>query len=241
MKKFKIIVWITICCFHFGYSQSETDNGCKDLIVNYLNSMQKVLSPKKNQVYYMKYSTNTVFFEERKIPASLTNTEMLISESKIMMDDASMRIYGDDKEMFVVLPKVGMIYWNDSDPRLFSDNNAQKKFLDIERELLKFSNSITCDTKGNIQRIAITPNKDFEQKTGLKIQVLEYDIKSKRVIKVENRFNKKSKIKKQVVQYHIIEYNSTKKVKEPLSYIFNGTELKAAYKNFEIIDNRKNK
>ncbi|GAA4272078.1 hypothetical protein GCM10022258_13720 [Aquimarina gracilis] len=230
-----------ICCFHFGFAQNETSNTCKGKIISYLDDMEKILSPKNNQVYYMKYSTNTVFFEEYKVPTSSTTTEMLISGDKVMMNDENMKIYGNQEEMFVVLPKANIIYWNDSDPRLFSDNNSQKKFLDIERSLLKSSSSITCDTKENQQEIIIFPNKDFEKKTGLLKQVLVYDLESKRVISVENRFNKKSKIKKQVVYYEVVDYNSNNKIKEPLNYVFNGTELKPAYKNFEIINNRKNK
>ncbi len=241
MREFKIIVWITICCLHFGYTQNDTSSMCKSQIISYLDGMEEIISPKKDQVYYIKYSTNTVFFEEYKVPTSSTTTEMLISGNKIMMDDENMKIYGNEEEMFVVLPKVNTIYWNDSDPRLFSENNSQKKFLDIERSLLESSNSITCYTIENTQKITIFPNKDFEKKTGLLKQVLVYDLKSKRVISVENRFNKKSKIKKQVVHYHAIEYNSDTKIKEPLKYIFNGTELKPAYRNFEIINNRKNK
>ncbi|MBG6130612.1 hypothetical protein IWQ47_002088 [Aquimarina sp. EL_43] len=242
MKEFKVIALIAYCCFHFsGYAQNETSNKCRDRILEYLDGMQEVISPKKGQVYYMKYSTNTTFFKKHNLPVSSTKSEMLISEYKIFMDDENMKIYGDDKEMFVVLPKIGKIYWNDSDPRLFTDNNAQQKFLEIERTLLKSIGTIDCVTNGNKQKITIVPNKDFEKKSGLIRQVLEYDVNQKRVTKVENRFNEKSKIKKQMVHYEIIDYKSSKKIKKPLEYIFNGTELKGVYKNFEIIDNRKNK
>jgi hypothetical protein len=240
VKEFKVIILITYCCFYFsGYTQNDTSSKCRDKILEYLDGMEEVISPKKNQVYYMRYSTNTTFFKKYNLPVSSTKSEMIISEYKIFMDDENMKIYGDDTEMFVVLPKVNKIYWNDSDPRLFTDNNAQSKFLEIERMLLKSINTINCVANGSKQNITIIPNKDFEKKSGLILQVLEYDINQKRITKVENRFNEKSKIKKQIVNYEAIDYKSSKKIKKPLEYIFNGTELKGAYKNFEIIDNRK--
>ena len=242
MIKFKVIILVTCFCIHFnGHAQNDTSSKCVDKILKYLDGIQEVISPKKDEVYYMKYTTNTTFFKKYNLPASDTSSEMLISKYKVLMDDKNMKIYGDDKQMFVVIPKVGKIYWNDSDPRLFTDNNAQTKFLEIERTLLKSLKTIDCITNGSIQKITIIPNKDFEKKSGLIQQVLEYDIKLDRVTRVENKFNEKSKIKKQIVNYEIIDFKSSKKMKEPLEYIFKGTELRAAYKNFEIIDNRKNK
>ncbi len=237
----KIVVAAFICCIHFGYSQTNEINDCKNDILGYFDTMEKVLSPKGNKVYYMKYNTSTDFQESQNTPSSSSYTEMLIAENKILLDDENMKVFGDDKDVFVVLPKVGKIYWNNSDPRLFAESNSQKKFLEIERALLASAVQINCVVKNGLQHITIIPNDEFEKKSGLKRQLLEYDLNSKRVVRVENLFNTNSRIKKQVVIYEIIDYKSTKKIKQPLEYIFRGTELNVAYKNFEIIDNRKNK
>ncbi|MDO6761760.1 hypothetical protein Q4566_16245 [Tamlana sp. 2_MG-2023] len=201
--------------------------------------MEKVLTPKSDQVYHLRYTTKTEFFEKYNIPKTTTKTDMLLSENKIVMDDEHMKLYGDDKNMFVVLPKVSKIYWNNSDPRLFSDSNSYKKFLDIERSLLKSSENISCSSlqKGK-DRIVIIPGKEFVKATGLIKQTLVYDHLQKRVTSVENRFNAKSKVKKQLVNYDVLNYNSSKKIKEPLTYIFKGTDLMSTYEGFEIIDNR---
>lgn len=235
----KIITLVAICLVQLGNAQSEPVANCKEKILQYLDSMEKVLTPTSDQVYHMRYTTKTEFFETYKIPMTTTKTNMLLSQKKIVMDDENMKIYGDDKNMFVVLPKVNKIYWNNSDPRLFTDNNSYKKFLEIERSLLKSASNLSCSSAKGIDRIVIIPGKEFEKGTGLIKQILQYDQAQKRVISVENRFNTKSKVKKQLVNYEVLNYNSTKKIKEPLEYIFNGTNLMAAYKGFEIIDNRK--
>ncbi|MBP2832842.1 hypothetical protein J8281_11655 [Aquimarina sp. U1-2] len=234
----KIIVAIVICSFHLGYAQNEKNN-CKNDILAYLDSMERMLSPKENQVYYMKYSTKTDFHDSQNIPSSATTSEMLLSENKILLDDENMKIFGDNTDVFVVLPKIGKIYWNNSDPRLFLESNSQKKFLEIERTLLSTAIQINCSTKKETQYISIVPSEGFKTKSGLKRQVLKYNLASKQIISVENLFTDKSKIKKQVVLYEVIDYKSNKRVKKPLEYIFDRTALKVAYKNFEIIDNRK--
>ncbi|WAC02741.1 hypothetical protein N7U66_03455 [Lacinutrix neustonica] len=134
-----ILLLIAMCWMEFGNAQNETDVNCKNKILEYLDGMEKVSTPKSSQVYHMRYTTKTEFFESYNIPTTTTYTDMLMSEKQIVMDDENMKVYGNDKNMFVVLPKVGKIYWNNSDPRLFTENNSYNKFLEIERLLLKSS------------------------------------------------------------------------------------------------------
>ena len=223
-----------------GYGQVQVSQKCKSTILGYLEAMEKVATPSSDQVYYMNYKTETVFYESYNIPVTSTKTDMMMGDKKIVMEDENMKIYGDEKNVFVVLPKVRKIYWNNSDPRLFAANNSYKKFLDIERSLLESAEVISCSSVQNQNdRITIIPAKAFTEETGLVRQILEYDKTQKRVIRVENSFNKKSKIKKQIVYYSVLDYNSKKNIKEPLTYIFDGTNLKSSFKDFEIIDNRK--
>jgi len=221
--------------------QAQTSKECRAVIETYLNDMEKVATPKAGQVYHMRYSTQTVFFENYNIPKTNTQTDMMISHQKIAMNDESMKVYGDEKDMFVVLPKVQKIYWNNSDPKVFAQTNSYQKFLEVERNLLKSARNVSCSSDGNITRIVIVPGQDFEKNMGLIKQLIDFDTTQKRVVRVENRFNKKSKIKTQVVSYDILDYKSKKNIKEPSSYIFKGANLIPAYRNFEIVDNRKNK
>lgn len=236
----KTIVLITICWIQFGFSQKQVSKNCKSQILAYLETMEKVITPASSAVYHMNYTTETVFFDAYNIPVTSTKTDMLMSNKKIAMDDENMKVYGDEKNVFVVLPKVKKIYWNNSDPKLFTENNSYKNFLDIERSLLESAEQISCSSLNNtLDRIVIIPSTAFVKATGLMKQVLEYDKIQKRVVRVENQFNNKSKVKKQIVKYEILDYESNKKIKEPLAYIFSGSNLKPSYKNFEIIDNRK--
>lgn len=240
-KQILILLLTISSSIHFGNAQNEPVNTCQTKILTYLDGMEKIATPQKEQVYYMKFTTKVAFHDSRNFPDTSTQTEVLTSQKKIAMVDPNMQVYGDDKEMFVILPKVRKIYWNASDPRLFAENNTYKKFLDIERAVLKTAKNVHCTEKEKVDHIVIIPGKEIENKTGLIKQILTYDRKTKTVTTVENSFNTNNKIKTQVVHYQVIDYKSTKNIKEALKYVFTGTQVKPAFKDFKIIDNRKNK
>ncbi len=217
---------------------NESPNKCVEYITSYLDAMEGVLTPKANQVYHLKYTT-TVTFHDTNTPVVKTDTEILISDKKVMLDDHNMKIYGNEETMFIVLPEVKKIYWNNSDPKLFAENSAQKKFLDVERSLLKTAVNISCRQQDKLEVISIIPSMAFKKKSGLVKQNIKYDNDLERIISVENLYNNNSVMKRQIVNYTIVNYKSSKKIQKPSEYIFSKASLKPKFKRFNIIDNRK--
>jgi len=233
LSKIFVISFVTIC--NTIFSQQKIGNKCENILLEYLNSMEVVKSPTKNQVYHIHYTTNTIFFQGKGLPNVSTETDILIGENKIVIEDNNMKVYGDDKHMFVVLPKAKTIYWNKSDVTVYEQSNSHQKFLDVERVLLKTSKDIKCLSNNNV---SVIPSDEFKKNIGLIEQNIKLDLNKKRVSSVENIYNSKSKIKRQVVDYAVVNYNSSKKIKKSTDYIFNGTSLLSVYEGYEIVDNR---
>ncbi len=207
----------------------------------YLNQMENMNSPKKGQVYHVKYSMETKFNSNTGVESRTTDTEILTTVDKIAVYDDNMSVFGDGKDIFVVLPEHGKIYWNNSDQRIFNDVNTYKKFLEIQRSLLHTANAINCTHQDNgMTQITVIPDKDFAKRTKLVSQKITYDPKTGSIVKVHNTFNAQSKIKDQKITYKKLDFNSAKKIISPVAALFDQNKLKPVYKGFQIIDNRKN-
>ena len=100
--------------------------------------------------------------------------------------------------------------------------------------------SRSCNDTESKTVIKVVPSKDFSLKTMLVSQIITYDNKQNRIVKVNNVYNQKSKIRNQSITYEILDFKSSKKIISPITALFKGKELKTAYKGFEIIDNRQN-
>ncbi len=214
---------------------------CKNKILSYLEKMEKMNKPESGKVYYVRYRMHTEFSKELQISSSETVTEVMTSKNMLMMKDQNMKVFGDEENVFVVIPKIKKIYWNKSDPRIFNDANTYKKFLDIQRSLLNSAVEISCVKQNDITIITVKPSAEFSKRTKLLQQKITYNNKSERIISVDNSYNRYNKIKNQTIVYEALDFNSSKKIASPITALFRAKELKPAYKGFEIIDNRENR
>ncbi|SNZ01683.1 hypothetical protein SAMN06265377_3525 [Flagellimonas pacifica] len=214
---------------------------CKEKLMSYLNRMESMSAPKNGQVYHVRYSMETKFSSNSGVESKTTDTEVFTTANKIAVYDSNMSVFGDEKDIFVVLPEHGKIYWNNSDPRIFNDINTYRKFLEIQRTLLDSAETVDCVHKDNgLTLITVIPNADFAKRTKLVQQKITYDPKKDKIVSVENGYNGQSKIKKQRITYEKMDFDSPKEIISPVAALFKGHQLKPAYKGFEIIDNRKN-
>lgn len=210
------------------------------MLMGYVDRMESMGAPKKGKVYHLKYQMTTIFNEKNGTHSEVADVEVFTSHDKIAVYDKKMNVFGDDENIFVILPDVKKIYWNNSDPKIFDEVATYGKFLDIQRALLNSASNITCSEKeGGLMSITIAPSSDFTKRTGLKHQKITYSLKEDRIIKVENEFKSYSRIKNQIMTYQKLDFDSSEKIVSPIEALFNGNKLKSVYNGFEIIDNRK--
>lgn len=241
VRTFKIILFALAVFPLVGIGQtSNQDNACKKLILDYVQQMEHMSAPQAKEVYHVKYRMKTRFAKQLGVSSTETSTEVYSGKNRLAIYDKKMQVFGDDTTIFVVVPEHRKIYWNDSDPRVFNDANAYKKFLAIQKALLNSATQVSCHDKDGHTLIKVIPSKDFAQKTKLVSQQITYDKKAGRIIKVDNTYNPTSKIAHQSIAYETLDFQSSKKITAPIAALFEGKELKAAYKGFEIIDNRQN-
>jgi hypothetical protein len=182
----------------------------------------------------------TIYNENLGVDSEVVNTEVFTTHNKIALYDKKMSVFGNEKDVFVVLPEYKKIYWNNSDPRIFNDANMYKKFLEIQRLLLNSAKTISCADNDGKMIITVIPDTEFGKKTKLSHQKITYNIQEDKIQKVENFYSKTNKIKNQTITYQVLDFNSRIKIDSPTTALFSGNELKSKYKGFEIIDNRQN-
>jgi hypothetical protein len=242
VKTISIYVLILVALPWYGWSTDTLCNtaDCKELLLAYLDKMEAINTPEKGEVYHVKYQMKTVFNESLGVDSEIANTEVFTTANKIALYDKNMSVFGDEENVFVVLPEHKKIYWNNSDPRIFNDANRYKKFLEIQRNLLNSAKTISCVDNDEEVLITVIPHDEFSKKTKLSHQKITYSTKEKRIVKVENLYSTTSKIKNQTITYLVLDFNSTINIDAPTTVLFSGNQLKSRYKGFEIIDNRQN-
>lgn len=242
VNHFRIILFIVLIIPLTAVSNEEPPfEVCKEKLLGYLKKMEAINTPKEGEIYHVIYRMNTQYSKELGINSSETITEVVTGKNKLMLNDKSMQVFGDDKNVFVVIPEQKKIYWNDSDPRIFDDSNTFKKFLDIQKNLLNSAINIQCVERDGKTFITVIPNDKFKKTTKLLQQNIIFDNKLERITEVNIIYNKFSKIKTQSVVYEILDFKSSKKIIPPITALFKGNELRTTYKGFEIIDNRQNR
>lgn len=234
-KLLVLVVLIPLVSFESPLSK---EGECKDVLYSYFDFLKSMNKNREGKVYYAEYTTWNEFNESSAYPKVKTVTKVFSSLNRIMLDDDYMKIYGDSLDVFVVLPKLKRIYLNNSDPSMFRENTSYEDLINVEEVLLKTTNDIVCSENDGIKEFTILPGKKFKDKTKLKKQNITYSEKENRILKIDNSYTKLHKIKRQVIEYNILEFDSKRKMKSPKSYLYNGNSLKKEFKSFEIIDNR---
>tara|TARA_R110000765_G_scaffold421845_1_gene528375 strand:- start:555 stop:1292 length:738 start_codon:yes stop_codon:yes gene_type:complete len=235
---FCISLFLTLSTLFGSEPKPKSYDGCSELILEYLARMESLAVPKVNKVYYIKYKIKTEFSKVLNTPNSETTTEVLTSKEKIMVIDKNMEVFGDDKNVFVVIPRNQKIFWNESDPIIYDNTNSYKRFVEIQKVVLESASNIKCSSDNGITVITVTPGKEFSSKSNVILQTITYDNKLKKVLKVSSIYNDKSRIKKQTMVYEVLDFDSSKKIVAPITALFKDNQLKDKYKGFEIIDNR---
>ncbi len=242
MKIFKLLILNILLFPSVGWNNEDRliTPVCKERLLTYLNKMEAVGSPIKGQVYHVKYRMKTTYNQGTGLDSEVADVEVFTTEGKMAVYDRKMSVFGDESNIFVVLPIHKRIYLNNSDPRIFNDVNTYKKFLEIQRALLNSAKSIDCvQQEDGLMLITVVPDSDFAMSTKLLHQKITYDVQMERIVKVDNIYNGRHKVKSQTITYHKLDFDSPKKIISPIEALFNENELKSVYRGFEIIDNRK--
>jgi len=212
---------------------------CITTIVDYIDAMTAIAKPNSNATYHLKYTTIVKYHKELQIPDVNTTSEIMVSHQKQVIEDPNMKVYADAENVFVVIPRNKLIYWNNSDPKIFEANNAHLQFLELEKGLLK-SSKVTCASKEGKLHITLIPESKVTNQLSLIRQQIVYNNNLKRIEKVTNYFNKKSKINVQTTHYEILDYNSKRKIKKSSKqYVFSSGKLRPIFSGYKLIDNRK--
>ncbi|MBR9855902.1 MAG: hypothetical protein GYB37_15230 [Algicola sp.] len=203
--------------------------------------MESLSSLKKDKVYHLKYSMESTFNGNSGVKSEVTEVEVFSSLGKMAIYDQRMNVFGDEENIFVVLPDIKKIYWNNSDPKIFNETDTYKKFLEIQLALLSSAKDISCsESENGLIMITIIPDSNFTKQTGLQIQQVTYSLKQDRIMQVENKYNGTRGIINQKMIYKKMDFDSPHNIISPIRALFKNNELKPIYKGFEIIDNRKN-
>jgi len=235
VKRSYIVAFLFLVAFNSSTAQNEK---CISKVINYIDEMAAITQPKNGVVYHMKHSITTKFHKDQNIPDASTTSETILTYQKRIVEDVNMKVYADSKNVFVIIPRSKLIYWNNSDPIVFEPNKSQVRFLTLEKELLKTS-TVTCSEKEGKIVISLVPDKKVTNQIFLIRQQIVFNKSLNRIEKVSNYFNRKGKVREQVTTYLRLDYNSNKHIKNNvINYVFSAGKLNPAFRGYKLIDNR---
>lgn len=218
----------------------QKSDECKRKLIEYVDFMESKFKDKNNKdTYHVKYSVKTHFSPELRMKPSDNITEVISAKNRLIVISDKLELYADSKNIFVVIPSNKKVYWNSYDPEVFSKMDNYKRILDVQKVLWNSAKSIDCTMNGTNEFIMVVkPSEKFSKSIKLNKQVILFDRKKNVVKNVTNMFQIDNRIRKQKVEYLILNYTSNKKIQSSKSYIFEGGKLKNQYKGYSIIDNR---
>ena len=234
-KRYIIALFLSLISVFSFYSQT-TKIDCKAILMEYMKVLESLSTPKNGQVAYLKFTTEVGQKNDKTVKST---SEVISSNQKVVVKGNNMQTYADTKNVFVVVPRVKSIYWNDSSKEIFKKSKLPGNYFNLERQLINSAESITCNSLGSTITIRIVTNAEFRKKTKIKNQKVVYDTQKKQVISVKNNFMDSAKYKYQLITYSDMDFNSKMNIREAYKYIFKGSQLLSDFKNYQIIDNRK--
>lgn len=230
-----LVLAITLLAFKLPFNTGEE---CKNVLYTYFAFLKEKNKNRTGKTYYSEYTTWNKFNKNEEFPDVKTTTKVFSSFGKMMLENDNIKIYADTTIVFVVLPQLKQIYLDYPDPRMFIKNETYNDLIKVEEVLLKSTNEIVCSDSNGMTEFTIIPSNSFKGKTHLKKQHIIYNNKENRIFKIDNSYTELHKLKRQIVQYDVLEFNSKRSMKSPKYYVFNGNTLKPKFSKFEIIDNR---
>lgn len=241
----KVQVFIFSVLWWFGgLLSAQNVSECQSFLEQYIEKNIQYTMPKGDESYYLKFET--ILYE---VPNSLGEVkqgvaEMLLSAKGFMYKSASVNIYQDSKNSFIVIDLLKKIIWRTTDQNqnkgadFFKYAGAQKDLM--KRGKMESCSDVVIDGK-NCRKAVFVLDEAYQSIYNADKIDFYYDVTSKKMVQQTVYHHVKKTSAKTTMKYLKMDYHSKKKVGEARSYIFSsGNQLKENYKGYEILDKRKN-
>ncbi|MCX6180361.1 MAG: hypothetical protein NT150_00340 [Bacteroidetes bacterium] len=173
--------------------------------------------------------------------------ELWQNKSNYFFKTESAEIYADQKDVFMLIPSRKLIYRMDMAGQK-EKQEAMDKMMLMQDSLLYFSSIGTIKKmSGNLLRIELLMTQKGKKKYQLEKVIYEIDTKQKKITSAEVYYLAEA-IKINKISHVTYTFLAQDLVAEPIHFkgtltkkFLKGTGLNDSYKNYKIVDNRKEK
>lgn len=239
--KTKLILILILLTSSIGYSQDSFD--CKSILKKALKKYEKLKNPEKDKIYYMNAEMKSVYKTKSKIPSTHVKMEMYLKKNKAFYESNYFSYYVDKKDAFFILQPRKQVVREEGGKEMNRDKEFDK-VIGFQDSLVNTSSITSCEAiegETNLVKIVLKPNKSVQENLHVKRLVYHMNSKNHKIKKSVIFYDEDYPILKQVIVYNKLDYNYTKKkLGSAYDKVLNANgELKAPYKDYELIDNRK--
>lgn len=241
MRLFSYISFILLALNTNLYGQNAND--CKKELSAINSVMGNMDFPRDDQVYYLKYSTKSMMWDETITPAKDIEIEILMSKDQLHYLAGDIVMFQDMRDAFMIIKSRKMIMWSTS--AIYEDRQAKMEDLVVFRDtLLELCTIKSCDKVSldgvELKKIILQPNERARKYLKLEKMEVLYNPEKKWINKVVIDYTRKHEMKKTTVTYDEMNYDFKAKMNKPvMDLIFaRNNQLRSVYNGYQLIDNR---
>ncbi len=214
----------------------------KEIVWDALEELNELEKPKGDNRYHFKYMVRTVYKNGKQKPVS-ASFETIVANDRIVIKSDKSAYYQDKQYSFAVMNEGQKIIWNNSPLNSWGKQDfsgfakLKKAFFDaatytrIERK----------DEPEGVLLLKMVPDLEVRKKGTTDYLLIEVNTRINKVTRMLIRYNEASDQKLTEYIYEKTDLKSTAYIaSKAKDYLMNSkNQLKSAYKNYELIDLRK--
>jgi hypothetical protein len=226
----------------YGEDNSSCIQSLRD-IYKKMNSIPETTDGKT--IYYMNFNIKTTL-RKQSLEPSLSDVELMVGKNQMRYLSREMVIYEDEKNSFTVIPSRETIYWGDSNIG-HNKNQREKRMTILQDTLFDLCSLEECrnvnQSKEGYDRIIVLKASSEAQKLfGMNKLTFFVNSITDQIKKISIEYPDNNQVSSVEMTYNSINYNYQKNnFSRPVKSFFmdDKQELLSAYKQYQLIDNRK--
>lgn len=207
-----------------------------------LKELNKLEKPTGNNRYHFKYKVRTVYRDKSKKPV-YASFETIVAKDRILIQSDKSAYYQDDKDAFAVIKEEQKIIWNDSPLDAWGKQDfsgftkVKKAFFDAGT----YTRIQRKEEPEGIMLLKMVPALEARKKGTTDYLLIEVNALTNKVTRMLIHYNETSAQQLTEYIYEKADLKSTAYIaSKAKDYLMNSqNKLKTAYKNYELIDLRR--
>ena len=236
MKKIYLVSYFLLFAINLS---AQLKNDCIQEVLNLENETFSKDYSNSDKTIFMSYTIQSTDWEGK---ITTSNVKIYRYKQQLNFFSEQVNMYKDESNTVIVLKPQQVIIINGVPKNVPS--NYSDEFVELRKEFLKSCEVLKCEYDGtdkNIKTLEVRAKMNLGGKLKIDRMIYTYNNSTGKIIKCETYYTKQFQVKKIVMEFQTLDFNSdykfTKSAKKQV--LGKGGNLLVAYKGYELIDNTK--